>query len=224
MNGCHSARRSRRTRSSVDAVAPSMPSAVHVTAGTVGADPRHLGSGRGLAPGRRRPAHRPLGRRRRLAARAAWRTGSCWPTCPSPTWCCGCRWPRRAGFVAVAQMRPTTGPTAHHDDVVGTEVPRGRRPQLDQAFDEQRICRERDPDWPGDVPVREETIPVVRAGRVVGRRQPAHQPGRGAHPEPARADLPAHGRRPGPDGGPGPLPGRRRRAPGWRTPRGSGTG
>ncbi|HET9944052.1 MAG TPA: histidine kinase N-terminal domain-containing protein, partial [Actinomycetes bacterium] len=74
----------------------------------------------------------------------------------------------RAGFVAVAQMRPTTGPTAHHDDVVGTEVPRGRRPQLDQALDEQRICRERDPDWPGDVPVREETIPVVRAGRVVG--------------------------------------------------------
>ena len=74
----------------------------------------------------------------------------------------------RAGFVAVAQMRPTTGPTAHHDDVVGTEVPRGRRLQLDRALDEQRICRERDPDWPGEVPVREETIPVVRAGRVVG--------------------------------------------------------
>jgi two-component sensor histidine kinase len=74
---------------------------------------------------------------------------------------------QRAGFVAVAQMRPTTGPTAHHDDVVGTEVPRGRRPQLDLALDEQRICRERDPDWPGEVPVREETIPVVRAGHVV---------------------------------------------------------
>ncbi|HEU4913438.1 MAG TPA: PAS domain-containing sensor histidine kinase [Actinomycetes bacterium] len=73
----------------------------------------------------------------------------------------------RGGFVAAAQMRPTTGPTAHHDDVVGTEVPRGRRPQLDRAYDEQRICRERDPDWPGDVPVREETIPVVRDGRAV---------------------------------------------------------
>ena len=65
--------------------------------------------------------------------------------------------------------------------MVGTEAPRGRRPQLDAAYDEQRICRERDPDWPGDVPVREETIPVVRAGRVRGRREPAHQPGRGAH-------------------------------------------
>ena len=73
----------------------------------------------------------------------------------------------RGGFVAAAHVRPSTGPTAHHHDMVGTEVPRGRRPQVDTAYDEQRICRERDPDWPGDVPVREETIPVVRAGRVV---------------------------------------------------------
>jgi two-component sensor histidine kinase len=73
-----------------------------------------------------------------------------------------------AGFVAAGQMRPTTGPTVHHDDVVGEEIPRGRRPQIDDAFDERRICRERDPDWPGDVPVREETIPVLRAGGVSG--------------------------------------------------------
>jgi two-component sensor histidine kinase len=74
---------------------------------------------------------------------------------------------RSAGFVAAAHVRPSTGPTAHHDDMVATEVPRGRRPQLDRAYDEQRICRERDPDWPGDVPVREETIPVVRGGRAL---------------------------------------------------------
>jgi two-component sensor histidine kinase len=73
----------------------------------------------------------------------------------------------RGGFLAAAQMRPTTGPTVHHDDIVGTLAPRGRRPQLDAAFDEGRICRERDPDWPGNVPVREETIPVVRTGRVI---------------------------------------------------------
>jgi two-component sensor histidine kinase len=73
----------------------------------------------------------------------------------------------RDGFLAAAQMRPTTGPTVHHDDIVGTQAPRGRRPQLDSAFEEGRICRERDPDWPGNVPVREETIPVVRAGRVI---------------------------------------------------------
>ena len=57
-------------------------------------------------------AHRPHRRGRRVAAPAAWPTGSCSPTCRSPTWCCGCRPRDRAGFVAVAQMRPTTGPTA----------------------------------------------------------------------------------------------------------------
>ncbi len=38
------------------------------------------------------------------------------------------------GFWAVAQMRPTTGPTAYVDDVVGTFVAHGRRPLLDGAF------------------------------------------------------------------------------------------
>ena len=72
------------------------------------------------------------------------------------------------GYVAVAQIRPTTGPTAFPDDRVGTWLPRGRRPQLDTAFDEGRICRERDPEWRADVPVREETIPVrTAAGSVV---------------------------------------------------------
>lgn len=69
------------------------------------------------------------------------------------------------GFVAAAQMRPTTGPTALHEDLVGTAAASGRQVRLDRAFDERRICRELDPDWPGEVPVREETIPVVRAGR-----------------------------------------------------------
>ena len=71
------------------------------------------------------------------------------------------------GFVAAAQMRPTTGPTALHEDLVGTEAARGRRAELDRAFDERRICREGDPDWPGELPVREEAIPVVRAGRAL---------------------------------------------------------
>ena len=73
----------------------------------------------------------------------------------------------RGGFVAGAQMRPTTGPTVYHDDVVGIEIARGRRAQIDTAYDEGRICRESDPDWPFDVPVREETIPVRRAGAVI---------------------------------------------------------
>ena len=44
----------------------------------------------------------------------------------------------------------------------------GRRPQIDTAYDERRIVRERDPDWnDDDVPVREEAIPVVREGRPI---------------------------------------------------------
>ncbi len=72
------------------------------------------------------------------------------------------------GWLSVAHVRPTTGATAFVDDAVGMEVAAGRRPQIDRAFAEQRICRERDPDWRDDVPVREETIPVVREGRSVG--------------------------------------------------------
>ncbi len=78
--------------------------------------------------------------------------------------------PDRAGqgFWAAGQMRPTTGPTALVDDVVGTFVPAGRRPMLDAAYDQERLVREGDPEWRDDVPVRVETIPVRRDGRVIG--------------------------------------------------------
>src|SRR3954447_14588079 len=71
------------------------------------------------------------------------------------------------GWVAVAHCRPSTGATVYYDDVVGTRAPRGRRVQVDRAWELRRICRERDPEWHDDVPVREEAIPVVRRGRVV---------------------------------------------------------
>jgi two-component system, sensor histidine kinase PdtaS len=71
------------------------------------------------------------------------------------------------GWLAMAQMRPTTGPTAVHDDVVGLTIPPGQRPLLGAALQQRRICREGDPDWTSGVPVRAETIPVTRAGRVI---------------------------------------------------------
>src|SRR3954449_1262069 len=71
------------------------------------------------------------------------------------------------GFWAAGQMRPTTGPTAYVDDVLGTFVPAGRRPMLDAAYAQGRLVREGDPEWRDDVPVRVETIPVRRAGRVI---------------------------------------------------------
>ena len=71
------------------------------------------------------------------------------------------------GFWAGAQMRPTTGVTAHLDDVVGDFVPRNRRPTIDAAFREGRVVREGDPEWRDDIPVRLETIPVRRDGAVI---------------------------------------------------------
>jgi len=72
-----------------------------------------------------------------------------------------------SGWVAVAQMRPTTGPTSFPDDVVGTQVVPGERPVLDTARVERRIHRESDPDWTSGVPVRAEAIPVTRNGQVI---------------------------------------------------------
>ncbi|MBU2111040.1 MAG: histidine kinase N-terminal domain-containing protein, partial [Actinobacteria bacterium] len=69
-----------------------------------------------------------------------------------------------SGFWAAGQMRPTTAPTAYVDDVIGTFVPVGRRPLLDQALEQGRLVREGDPEWRDEVPVRVETIPVRHGG------------------------------------------------------------
>ncbi len=71
------------------------------------------------------------------------------------------------GFWAGDQRRPTTGPTAYLDDIVGTFVPAGRRPLVDEAHARGRVVREGDPEWRDDVPVRVEAIPVRREGRVI---------------------------------------------------------
>jgi two-component sensor histidine kinase len=71
------------------------------------------------------------------------------------------------GYWAGAQMRPTTGPTAYLDDLVGAFIPRGRRPLLDSAYERQRVAREGDPEWRDDIPVRVEAIPVRRGERII---------------------------------------------------------
>jgi len=72
-----------------------------------------------------------------------------------------------SGWVVLAQMRPTTGPTTFHDDAVGSFAPVGARPFLESAQRERRICREGDPEWTRGVPVRRESIPVTREGQVI---------------------------------------------------------
>ena len=72
-----------------------------------------------------------------------------------------------SGWVVLAQMRPTTGPTTFHDDAVGSFAPTGARPFLESAQRERRICREGDPEWTRGVPVRRESVPVTREGQVI---------------------------------------------------------
>ncbi len=72
------------------------------------------------------------------------------------------------GWIAVAQVRPTTGATALRDDLVGTTVGKGRGPLLGRAWAEGRICREGDPEWRDEIPVRHEAIPVRHARTVIG--------------------------------------------------------
>ncbi len=71
-------------------------------------------------------------------------------------------------WVAVAQIRPTTGPTAYPEDLVGKIASHGRRGLVDVAWREGRICREGDPEWGSGIPVREESIPVRRGRRILG--------------------------------------------------------
>jgi hypothetical protein len=70
--------------------------------------------------------------------------------------------------LCVAQVRPTTGPTSYQDDRVGRRQPLTAAFELAVALKEGRICREADPDWDGDLPVRREAIPVRRDGRIIG--------------------------------------------------------
>ena len=70
-------------------------------------------------------------------------------------------------FVTVAQMRPTTGQTLYQDDKVGLVVTAEERFLVDRCWREGRLCRDGEPEWLGDVPVRHEAIPVRRAGTVI---------------------------------------------------------
>jgi two-component sensor histidine kinase len=71
------------------------------------------------------------------------------------------------GFWAGAQMRPTTGPTAYVDDLIGSYLPKGRKQLLDAALEQGRVAREGDPEWRDDVPVRVEAIPVRKGDRIL---------------------------------------------------------
>jgi len=76
-----------------------------------------------------------------------------------PTW-------NEGGLVAVAQVRPSTAPTAVPDDAIGRFMPRGRSRQVDQALAYGRpiVARTHEQPW---MPAPVEAYPVRREGRVI---------------------------------------------------------
>ena len=76
-----------------------------------------------------------------------------------PTW-------NDAGFVAAAQVRPSTGPTVYPEDIVGLFAAKGRLREVERAFHSQRVVHNRmSPD--SLLPVGTEAIPVHHGNRVV---------------------------------------------------------
>jgi two-component sensor histidine kinase len=72
----------------------------------------------------------------------------------------------RLEFLCVAQVRPTTAPTAYQDDSVGRFVSGPEAAHLAIAYSQGRIWREGDPVWYGDTPARHEAVPVRRRDGV----------------------------------------------------------
>jgi two-component sensor histidine kinase len=73
----------------------------------------------------------------------------------------------RGRLLAVAQVRPATGPTAYRRDLVGDLVDTGERWLLGQALRERRVLRIGEPELVDGLPVRTEAVPVVREGRAI---------------------------------------------------------
>jgi two-component system, sensor histidine kinase PdtaS len=75
-------------------------------------------------------------------------------------------------FICVAHVRPTTGPTVHPDDLVGTRASEAERLWLSKGLRHGSILREEQPSWLLGVPVRREVVPVRLGQRwiaVLGR-------------------------------------------------------
>ncbi|HWU31304.1 MAG TPA: histidine kinase N-terminal domain-containing protein, partial [Marmoricola sp.] len=67
------------------------------------------------------------------------------------------------GFWAAAHMRPTTGPTAIPEEIVGSHAARGADPLIEQAYRTGLIVTDPEPTWRQTLPVapvRVEAIPV----------------------------------------------------------------
>jgi two-component sensor histidine kinase len=70
-------------------------------------------------------------------------------------------------WLAVAHMRPTTGPTAYPLDVVGSQLDDALSFRVERAWRDGRIVRDGEPEWRSRTPVRQEAVPVRRGDRLL---------------------------------------------------------
>ena len=74
-------------------------------------------------------------------------------------------WPD--GYIAIAQIRPTTAATVFSNDLIGSTVDWGMRPILDQALSAGEIVRDSVPELIGEIMIKEESVPVIFAGKTI---------------------------------------------------------
>ena len=72
---------------------------------------------------------------------------------------------REGHWLAVSHKRPTTGPTAHPTDVIGEE--HVDSPRLERVWKEGRASAGGTPSIGSAPPLKQETLPVRRAGQVI---------------------------------------------------------
>lgn len=74
-------------------------------------------------------------------------------------------WPQ--GYIAIAQIRPTTAATVFSDDLIGTKISWGQRPLIDQALSDNQIIKDTKPVRVGEIMIKEETIPVIYENKTL---------------------------------------------------------
>ena len=74
-------------------------------------------------------------------------------------------WPE--GYIAIAQIRPTTAATVFSNDLIGSTISWGLRPKIDQALSEGEIVRDTAPELVGEIMIKEECIPVIFEGNTL---------------------------------------------------------
>lgn len=74
-------------------------------------------------------------------------------------------WPQ--GYIAIAQIRPTTAATVFSDDLIGTKISWGQRPLIDQALSDNQVIKDSKPVRVGEIMIKEETIPVIYENKTL---------------------------------------------------------